>query len=92
MTPSTDPWAGRYRRRDDERLLTRLASGTAGAGGALVLLRSRRVRRLAWAGAKFALTTWLPAWGMSQVRAAWTEAGPAPDVPALPPPADADRT
>jgi hypothetical protein len=102
MTPGTSPWhdarrqgvAARrddVRRRDDQRLLTSLLVGAAVAGGVFVLATSPRLRRLAWRGAGFALTTWLPAWGLSHVRAAWAETAPAPSIPALGPPRDADR-
>ena len=90
MTPGTNPWDD-ARRRDDERLLTSLLVGAAVAGGVLLLVRSSRLRRLAWLGTRFALTTWLPAWGATQLNAAWTESRPAPRVPALATPPDADR-
>ncbi len=77
--------------RADERLLTSLAVGAVVAGGVVVLVRSPRLRRLARTAVSFALTTYLPAWGLRQLREAWTESAPAAPVPALAPTADADH-
>lgn len=77
-------------RQADERLLKSLAVGALVAGGVIVLARSPRLRRLAWMGASFAITSWLPAWGLRQVREAWSESRPAAPVPALAPAMDDD--
>lgn len=79
------------RRRSDERLIASVALGALAVGGVVALARSPRLRRLAWTGVTFAVTTWLPAWGLAQLGAAWAGTRPAPVEQALAPPVDARR-
>ena len=86
----TSPWDQRGRAAD-ERLAAAATIGALAVGGAVLLARSPRLRRVAWLGARYALTVWLPTWGLTQVREAWAASAPPAAVPALAPPADADH-